>query len=74
MGRLLEQNLCKNIYRINLDLFAIHVMANLCGELVLQLTQADQPFYGDGRVLGWLSGGLGLELPCAYREIVSNSI
>ena len=72
MGCLLEQNLCKDIYRINLNLFAIHIMSNLCGKLVLQLTEADEPLYDDDRVFEWLCGGL--ELACAYREIVSNSI
>ena len=72
MGCLFEQNLAKDIYWINLDLFAIHVMANLRGELMLQLAQPDQHFYHDGWILEWL--GVGLELPCTYRQIVSNAI
>jgi hypothetical protein len=72
VGCLLEQNLGKNIYWINLDFFAIHVMAYLCRELMPQLAQPDQHFYHDGWMLEWLSGGL--ELPCTYRQIMSNAI
>jgi len=41
VGCLLEQNLGKNVYWINPYLFAIHVMPYLCGELMLQLAEAD---------------------------------
>jgi len=41
VSRLFEQNLCKDIYRINLDLFAVHIVDNLCRKLMLQLSQAD---------------------------------
>ena len=69
---LLEQNFGENINWINLELFTIHVVAYLCGELMLQLAEADQHSYHDGWMLEWLSGGL--ELPYAYRQIVGNSI
>ena len=72
MGCLLEQNLCKDIYRINLDLFAIHIVSNLSGKLVVQLTEADQSFDNDGRILKRLLGSL--ELARADRQIMSNSI
>ena len=39
---------------------------------MLQLAQPDQHFYHDGWMLEWLSGSL--ELPCTYRQIVSNAI
>src|ERR1700722_5747702 len=71
-GCLLKQNLGENIYWINLNLFAIHVRAYLCGELMLQLAQSNQHFYHDGCMLEWLSGCF--KLPCTYRQIVSNTI
>jgi hypothetical protein len=53
---LLEQNLCKDIHRINLDLFAIHIMANLCGKLMLQLAEADYLFMTmAGSLNGWVA-------------------